>query len=82
MNEKQLEGETLTHTPQMSLRDHFAGLALAALISKKPMVQNGSLDGFGEPKTQAHLNATYETLAHSAYLYADAMLEVRTEVRT
>jgi len=78
MNEdKQLPGEVLTQTPQMSLRDHFAGLALQALISKKPMIQNRNLEGFGAPSTQAHLNETYEALAFSAYEYADAMLEAR-----
>ena len=33
MSEKQKHGEVLTHVPQMTLRDYFAGQALAGMLS-------------------------------------------------
>jgi hypothetical protein len=47
----------------MSLRDYFAGQALAALIGNRQWV-TGKLE-------------TAEAVAHSAYLAADAMIQAR-----
>lgn len=60
------------------LRDHFAGLAMQAIISKLPLVdQSGE---FGKPVEDkiAHNLA----IAESAYWIADAMLEAREFILT
>jgi hypothetical protein len=53
-------------TPGMSLRDWFAGQALAAIVSKAPFQEDG-LEDDGIP----------EHTARGAYDYADAMLAAR-----
>lgn len=56
----------------MSLRDWFAGQALAAMIAKSPFFDR---DGeFGNPVDMVQFKAD---MSESAYCYADAMLEAR-----
>lgn len=50
----------------MSLRDWFAGLAMQAIISKHPAVEESS-----------GIKATDIKTARGAYEYADAMIEIR-----
>jgi DNA-directed RNA polymerase alpha subunit len=50
------------------LRDHFAGIALAGLIAKIPLQELGIDDETVE----------YNNIASSAYLYANAMMEERS----
>jgi hypothetical protein len=54
--------------PGMSLRDWFAGQAMAAIINKIPACVGGRQD-----------HHTYETVARGAYNYADAILAVRQQ---
>lgn len=66
----------------MSLRDWFAGQALAALIAKSPLActdANDPLDGL--PITDKQAAEIAESMAWSAYEYADAMIAAskRTE---
>lgn len=55
--------------PGMSLRDWFAGLAMAAIIAKRPPIT----DREGNAKGDAVIRAS----AVGAYDYADAMLAER-----
>lgn len=57
--------------PGMSLRDHFAGLAMASIIAKTPLkwVHDARLHGGG----------LSEMTANGAYAYADAMLAERAK---
>ncbi len=54
--------------PGMTLRDWFAGQAMAAIINKIPAYVGGRQD--------QHTN---ETVARGAYNYADAMLAIRQQ---
>ena len=60
-------GEFIHGRSGMSLRDHFSGLALAAMIG------NPNKDGANRGKSGVPV------LAGFAYEYADAMLKVRSE---
>jgi DNA-directed RNA polymerase alpha subunit len=53
---------------ETELRDHFAGIALAGLIAKIPLQELGINDETVE----------YNNIASSAYLYANAMMEERS----
>ena len=53
--------------PGMTLRDHFAGLALPALLEQVPTLTKKDL---GDKTIE-------EAVAIAAYHYADAMLEAR-----
>lgn len=61
----QHQGSTRTDAAGMSLRDHFAGLALAAMIGHE------NKDGWNRGKSAVPVLAGY------AYEYADAMLRAR-----
>jgi hypothetical protein len=55
-----------------STRDHFAALAMAAIISKLPLMDaDGEL---GEATTRGDNLKLYNDVAESAYYYADAMV--------
>ena len=59
-------GEThLIHESGMTLREHYAGLALQALISKSPF-------GFASLDEVA-----YKQAAKGAFSYANAMMEIK-----
>lgn len=58
----------LGQIPGMSLRDHFAGLAMQGWILAEP-----TLDGLPLSGTEDHAGK----LAITAYVYADAMLKAR-----
>lgn len=59
----------------LSLRDWFAGQALAALIAKAPLTCTGENDPLGGlPITQNQADEIAESMAVSAYEYADAMI--------
>ena len=59
----------------MSLRDWFAGQALAALVQKRPLLDREGVHG---PKfTDADLVVFNRDMAITAYQYADAMLAER-----
>ncbi len=58
-------------TPGMTLRDHFAGLAMLALIAKAPFIR--------DVDTQEEADAIARDTAISAYEYADAMLKERSK---
>lgn len=66
------ETETSHAQNGMTLRDWFAGQALAALISKSPF-----FDSTGELGKSIDLVEFWADMANSAYVYADAMLEAR-----
>jgi hypothetical protein len=61
----------------MTLRDHFAGLALAALIAKLPLI-----DKKGEFGVKLNEDEKFDfqvEAARTAYAYADYMIQVRNQ---
>lgn len=58
-------------TPGMSLRDHFAGMAMAAMIGAYPAQAIDTREG--------GLLFDNEAIAYDAYEVADAMLKARKE---
>ncbi len=60
------------HEHGMSMRDWFAGQALAAMIAKHPLIVSDE----GET---AELSLIRLGMARSAYAYADFMLEARSK---
>ena len=62
MNNKQQQGEVLTHVPQMSLRDYMACHAMSGILAYPGNI--GGMDSI-------------EASAIISYKYADAMLEAR-----
>lgn len=60
------------HPSGMTLLDHFAGLALQALIVKFPLFDREG--EHGEPTTQEVIDQVRADIAESAYWYAAAML--------
>lgn len=62
----------MVYSNGMSLRDWFAGQALAALINKAPF-----FDAQGEHGNAVDLIEFKSDMAVSAYFYADAMLAAR-----
>lgn len=60
-----------TTTERISLRDHFAGLALQGIISNK--------EELGECMDDENSENAWEAVAKYAYMYADAMLKARSK---
>lgn len=59
--------------PGMSLRDYFAGQALAGFLGNVDLIQRSSA------ASQAHGNHPAADIAAQAYELADAMLEARAK---
>lgn len=59
----------------MSLRDYFAAKAMQALIGKLPLIDRDGV--FSAAMTQDEINKIHQEVAHSAYVYADYMIEAR-----
>jgi len=57
--------------PGMSLRQHFAGLAMAALLSREDTFANGDRSEAGFPDSAERL---WREVAKLAYQQADAMI--------
>lgn len=77
------EGGNLLHADNyaargMSLRDWFAGKALAALIAKFPLLTDTE-GTHGEKRDLDELMQVGRDLAASAYEYADAMIAERAK---
>lgn len=66
-------GVSGTEQGGMSLRDWFAGQAMAAIISKLELGR----EFVGDPESEAWRKLTQDCVANGAYLYADAMLAQR-----
>ena len=65
-------------TPGMTLRDWFAGQALAAIISKNPLMgRPGSPENGREEVSGPLASAIQKSIAFGAYEYADAMIAAR-----
>lgn len=75
VNRVLLMEHTSMHFRGMSLRDWFAGQAMAALISKFPL--GDRMGEYGMPRTQAQIDEAHRDIACSAFGYADAMLAER-----
>lgn len=67
MNELQISLED-----QVKLLDHFAGQAMAALISKMPFYDEKGK--YGKKKSQEELTVIKEGIAATAYEYASYMV--------
>ena len=66
----------------MSLRDHFAGLAMQVIISKMPALRDGGPDDILADVEEVSLDAIdriREATANSAYRMADFMLKAREQ---
>ena len=75
MTDKQQPGETLTHVPQMTLRDWFASQALQGWLSGP--CQGDELDDVvDEPRVFVEHQSA---VAKACYGYADAMLAERAK---
>lgn len=62
----------------MTLRDWFAGQALAAIIAKHPAMGNEVAPDIGVTVMSfGDADLIYRAMANGAYRYADAMLEAR-----
>lgn len=75
---------TPTQYPGMSLRDHFAGLAMAAIVTDTGWLERESLDESAErlgisPKEWSPYKHWPMIVAMDAYVVADAMLAQRTK---
>ena len=62
----------------MTLRDYFAGQAMAAIIAKAPILQNGvpPISGF-KSATNLQKTAIMDAVSVGAYDYSDAMIAAR-----
>lgn len=67
-------GISVTDHPGMTLRDYFAGMAMAALIAE-PLNEGESSTAWRW--TSQLLLSGPDTFAHAAYMMADAMLRAR-----
>ena len=74
--EKQIPGEVLTHTPQMSLRDWFAGQATQEDIEEYMPQTQGQLGDWC--KAHGGIDAN-QVRPWAKYKYADAMLAERAK---
>ena len=62
----------------MSLRDWFAGQAMAAMIAKSPFLMKWARSK-AEAQNEIARTQVMPAIAAGAYLYADAMLTARKE---
>lgn len=69
----QSSGVSLNMHPGMSLRQHFAGLAMAALLSRLDTFCN-SVESYEEVEVRKSEESMHRELARLAYQQADAMI--------
>lgn len=80
MTEQREDGGPAFPHDGMSMRDWFAGQALAAIIAKHhPMGEPGTPDTGREIVPHGTAQDIMKSIARGAYRYADAMIEARSK---